>query len=115
MTNKTQPSIGETEIFWETMPHIQRATMPPYFYTRLQAKLAKSTQNQNSVTNQLWQQMIQPKIAAFVFAFFITMQLLIFANLQPTKTLSAKTNRPTLEAFAEEYNFTFSSYNYTKK
>lgn len=101
----------DIEHLLETLPRIHQATAPTYFYTRLMGK--RSSENNTAPT--MWQLLLQPKIATLVLTFFITMNTLLFFNIQRRAYIHTTTNQTTMEAFAEEYNFTVSLYNYSKK
>ena len=94
----------EIEKIVESMDGIGRAEMPPFFYTRLQAKL-----DNTSSSNNFWVVITRPAFS------LITLSLLVVLNVAaityfiktPKKTMSHEASG--IQTFAQEYDLTVST------
>ncbi len=92
---------------------ISRAEAPPFFYTRLLAKLNKQP------NPTLWQQLLaiaaKPAFSAMALSLFLVLNITAITVVVNDKKQSAITaTSPTLQGFAQEYNFSTSA-NYADK
>jgi len=103
----------EMEKITESIDGISRAEMPPFFYTRLQAKLEKSS----SPANSFWMVVTKPAVS------FVTLSLLVVLNIAAISHYikTSKQEQPVtqesstgIQKFAQEYELSESSV-YTDK
>ncbi|MEO8173590.1 MAG: hypothetical protein ABI581_10925 [Sediminibacterium sp.] len=100
----------EIEKTIESIDGISRADMPPFFYTRLQAKL----NNHIDSPNNFWAMVTRPAVS------LVTLSLLVVLNvaaisyyLKSSKKTTSQTSTG-IEAFAQEYDLATSSAYHTK-
>lgn len=96
---------GEIEKIIESIDGISKAEMPPFFYTRLQAKLESTP----SPTNTFWLLVTRPAVT------LVTLSLLVILNvaainyyIQSSKQASPEES-PAIQRFAQEYDLGVSS------
>lgn len=111
MRNHTKEDIA-VDYFEEAIQQLERATIRPFFYTRLMAKMPRSATS-NSNTFKIGGQLLrQPKTAVLLVACCIVLNLTII--VQPNNKIHNKENQSVIAFFAEEYNLTISSFSYTQ-
>ncbi len=94
----------EIERTLQSIDGIGKADMPPFFYTRLQAKLDNA-----SSSNNFWMVITRPAVS------LVTLSLLVVLNIAaityfiktPKKTISHEASG--IQTFAQEYDLTVSS------
>lgn len=100
----------ETEAALQSLDGINRADVPPFFYTRLQAQLDK----RSAPANHLWMIITKPAIS------LVTLSLLVILNVTAISyymrsSKKANSNPSTgIEAFAQEYDLSATSLYNTK-
>ena len=101
---------GAIEKTLQSIDGISKAEMPPFFYTRLQAKLEKK----QAVSNAFWLVLGKPAVS------LVTLSLLVVLNIAAIRYFTKSSKQTVTEQssgiqkFAQEYNLTTSSV-YTDK
>lgn len=100
--------IIQTEATLQSFDGITRAEVPPFFYTRLQAKI-------NNIASPTWWQQLftvaaKPAFSAMVLSMFLALNITaITMVLKDKKQPLAPATNQTLQGFAQEYNFSIST------
>lgn len=87
---------------------ISRAEMPPFFYTRLQAKLDK--QPAPTWWQLLFASLTKPAFAVVTLSLFVVLNITaITITLKDKQQSSTLSESSTMQGFAQEYNLSISS------
>lgn len=89
---------------------ISRAEAPPFFYTRLQAKLQR--QQHPSALEQIMGFLVRPAFALTTLSVFVLLNVYAITSLVKSKkqTVDGRTNsEPSIQSFAQEYNLSVST------
>ncbi len=104
---------SQIEATLQSFDGITRAETPPFFYTRLQAKI----NNPSSPTwwQQLFTAVAKPAFSAMILSLFLALNIQAITMVVKDKKqpITTATN-PTLQGFAQEYNFSMATI-YTDK
>ena len=97
----------QTEATLQSFDAITRAEAPPFFYTRLLAKI------NNTASLAWWQQLFitaaKPAFSAMVLSMFLALNITaINMVLKDKKQSLVPATDQTLQGFAQEYNFSIS-------
>ena len=89
---------------------IKRAEAPPFFYTRLQARLT------NQHTNTWWQQLVliptKPTFCVITLSLFILLNITAITTIIKDKKQALTTpESTTIQSFAQEYNLSTTTIN----
>lgn len=95
---------------------INRAEAPPFFYTRLQARL--QMHKRSSTMEQIMAFLIRPAFALTTLSFFILLNIYAITSMVKVKkqSVASQTNtEASIQSFAQEYNLSVSTlYNDSK-
>ena len=78
---------------------MQRAEMPPYFYTRLKAAI----DNENPSAGNAWSWLLKPAVSLVALSFLLLLNIAAIRYAKQHNAISAETTNP-IGSFAEEYN-----------
>lgn len=101
---------NEIESTLNSLDHIGRAEVSPYFYTRLEAKLQ---QRKLSVFDSFLQQLLnRPAVAVSMLTVFLVLNIIAIKGVSSAENASPTRSASPLQNFATEYNMnTTSVYN----
>lgn len=107
---------GAIEDILDSLNGISRAESPPFFYTRLQARLQR--QKQSSMMGQIIRFLTQPVFALSTLSLFVLLNMYAITSMVKIKKQSVagqSNTEASIQSFAQEYDLSVSTlYNDSK-
>lgn len=98
----TQEEIEKTI---QSIDGISRADMPPFFYTRLQAKL----EQQPSLWNTLWSVITKPAVSLVTLSLLVVLNIAAISYYSKSSKQTVSQESSGIQTFAQEYDLSSSS------
>lgn len=89
----------EIERILQSIDGISRAEMPPFFYTRLQAKLDKRI----AAPNHFWMVLTKPAISLVTLSLLVILNIAMISNYIQSSKKAVTQQSTGIEKFAQEY------------
>ncbi len=97
-------TLEEIEKTLQSIDGISRADMPPFFYTRLQAKL-----DNTSSSNNFWMVITRPAVSLVTLSLLVILNIAAITYFIKSPKKSGQLESSGIQTFAQEYDLTVSS------